>query len=144
MKKILYLLMILLVLVSGCGKKVDDKEKNTTTSTTTASTTTTSATSTTKKTTTTSSTTKKTTTATKAKEKNVYKSVKTGKEHKYTFVYSDETTCGKRGDADAFDIVNPVHPYVVFGCEEIEDSNGNRLWGVYFYEQADENSIFYY
>lgn len=146
MKKSLLLILVISVLLVGCGKK-EDAHNNPSMEVTSTSTTSEAITESTitKKTTTKTQTTKKTTTKKSTTEaKKVYKSVKTGKEHKYSFVYNDKATCIKKGDGDAFDIVNPKHPYAVFDCEEIEDANGKRLWGVVFYAQADDASIFYY
>lgn len=75
---------------------------------------------------------------------NEYYSVKTGKVHKYTFTYPDEATCVKKGDGEPYDVVYPIKPYVVFGCEQVKDANGNILWGEYFYSSTDESSIFYW
>lgn len=146
MKKFM-LLLIIPILLCGCQKKENAGDEN---KTTTSSTTTTSTTSTTTSTTTTTKSKKTTTrptrdmTTIKAEENHIYKSVKTGIEHKYSYIYNDEATCRKRADADAFNTVNKVHPYVVFGCEEVQAKNGNKYWGAFFYEQADEDSIFYY
>lgn len=155
MKKRILVLGIICILLTGCGNeskddKIDTQNKTTISSSTTSITTTSSSTtstsstkSTKKKTTTTIPTTKDKTTI-KADKEHIYKSVKTGKEHKYSYVYKDEETCKKRADGDAYDTVNPKHPYVAFGCEEIKNSSGAILWGVFFYKEADENSIFYY
>lgn len=75
---------------------------------------------------------------------NEYYSVKDGKIHKYTFTFTEKEACEKGGDAVAYDTVFPVKPYVVFGCDEIKDANGNILWGVYYLETTNENSKFYY
>lgn len=75
---------------------------------------------------------------------NEYYSVKTGQVHKYTFTYPDKATCVKKGDDEPYNVVMPVKPYVVFGCEEIKDANGNILWGEYFYSSPDESAIFYW
>lgn len=166
MKKTICLLLIGLVLLSGCGSKTEEKKNeavndtNVTTETTTVATnneitTTKKEEKTTKKT---EKSTKKptttakkeenkpsgqtTTTAAKTLGKNMYISVKDGKVHKYTYTYKDKTACNKNGD-EHFDVVNPTHPYVAFGCDEVNDSNGNTLWGVFFYKEADDASIFY-
>lgn len=154
-------MLIMLILVTGCGKKEEGNSNNNSvsgegiqssepaTEPTIEATDekTTKTTTTTKKTTKTTTTTKKTTTTTKEASKsygkNMYKSVKSGKINKYTYTYADEATCKKRGD-DHFDEINPTHPYVVFGCEEVKDENGKSLWGVFYYKTADEKSIFYY
>lgn len=128
------LLLIIPILLSGCQKKDNSSDENKTTTTT--STTSTSTTTTAKPT--------RNMSTIKAEDNHVYKSVKAGIEHKYTYIYNDEATCKKRADDDAFNTVNKVHPYVVFGCEEVQAKNGNKYWGAFFYEQADENSIFYY
>lgn len=155
MKKNLLVIGIICLLLTGCGEKRENTDSKTSSTSTTSSLTTTisssttsstkssSSTKSTKKTSTTIPTTKDKTTI-KADKDHIYKSVKTGKEHKYSYVYKDEATCKKRGDSDAYDNVNPKHPYVAFGCEEIESSSGARLWGVFFYKEADDNSIFYY
>lgn len=136
------LLLIIPILLCGCQKKDNSSDENKTTTTTT-STTSTSTTTTAKPKNTTTKPTRNMSTI-KAEENHIYKSVKAGIEHKYTYIYNDEATCKKRADDDAFNTVNKVHPYVVFGCEEVQAKNGNKYWGAFFYEQADENSIFYY
>lgn len=161
MKKTICLLLIGLVLLSGCGNKNDNKKEesvndtNLTTEPTSEAITTEPTTQkneekTTKKTA--KTTTKQrenkpsstpTTTAAKTLGKNMYIRVKDGKAHKYTYTYKDKTACNKNGD-EHFDVVNPTHPYVAFGCDEVKDSNGNTLWGVFFYKESDEASIFYY
>lgn len=163
MKKTICLLLIGLVLLSGCGNKNDNKKEesvndtNLTTEPTTEATTTKAEEKTTKKTEKSTKQTAKTTikqgenkpsstpttTAAKTLGKNMYIRVKDGKAHKYTYTYKDKTACNKNGD-EHFDVVNPTHPYVAFGCDEVKDSNGNTLWGVFFYKEADEASIFYY
>lgn len=141
MKKFM-LLLILPVLLCGCQKKDNSSDENKTTTSTT-STTSTSTTTTAKPKNTTVKPTRDMTTI-KAEGNHIYKSVKTGVEHKYSYIYNDEATCRKRADDDAFNTVNKVHPYVVFGCEEVQAKNGKKYWGAFFYEQADEDSIFYY
>lgn len=139
MKKFM-LLLILPILLCGCQKKDNSSDEN---KTTTTSTTSTSTITTAKPKNTTTKPTRNMSTI-KAEENHIYKSVKTGIEHKYSYIYNDEATCRKRADADAFDTVNKIRPYVVFGCEEVQAKNGNKYWGAFFYEQADEDSIFYY
>lgn len=155
MKKTICLLLIGLVLLSGCGNKNDNKKEETvndanlTTEPTSEAITTEPTTQkneekTTKKTEkSTKQTAKTTTTTAKTLGKNMYIRVKDGKTHKYTYTYKDKTACNKNGD-EHFDVVNPTHPYVAFGCDEVKDSNGNTLWGVFFYKESDDASIFYY
>ncbi len=164
MKKHLILLLAILVLVSGCGKKEekndnDNKqtepkvtENNTTnkqesTKKTEESTDKTKSTTTSKSSTKKKTTTKKTTTSANTKVKlgkNEYISLKDNKVHKYTFTYPDEATCVKYGDNEPYDVVYPVKPYMVFGCEKVKDANGNILWGEYFMASTDASSKFYY
>lgn len=154
MKKTICLLLIGLVLLSGCGNKNDNKKEETvndtnlttepTSEATTSEPTTKVEEKTSKKTEkSTKQTAKTTTTTAKALGKNMYIRVKDGKTHKYTYTYKDKTACNKNGD-EHFDVVNPTHPYVAFGCDEVKDSNGNTLWGVVFYKESDDASIFYY
>lgn len=141
MKKFM-LLLIIPILLCGCQKKENAGDENKTTSSTTTTTSTTSTTTSKSKSTTTKPTRNMSTI--KAEENHIYKSVKTGVEHKYSYIYNDEATCRKRADDDAFNTVNKIRPYVVFGCEEVQAKNGNKYWGAFFYEQTDEDSIFYY
>lgn len=141
MKKFM-LLLILHVLLCGCQKKDNSSDENKTTTSTT-STTSTNTTTTAKPKNTTVKLTRNMSTI-KAEDNHIYKSVKTGVEHKYSYIYNDEATCKKRADDDAFNTVNKIRPYVVFGCEEVQAKNGKKYWGAFFYEQADEDSIFYY
>lgn len=147
MKKILILLIISLVFITGCGKETkDDLSKNDTkvTENNTVNNT--------------NNTNNKNENKTEEKNEskpentekkepslgeNMYIKVSDGKIHKYTYTYKEEATCNKQGD-EHFDEVNPTHPYVIYGCDKIKDAKGNILWGVYFYSAPDENSIFYY
>ncbi len=157
MKKSLILIMLVSILLVGCGKEsLEDKDnkttKSTTTRITTKSTTTENtskktkekSTKSTKKKTTTKSTTKSTTKAKKL-GKNEYISTVDGKVHKYSFVYSDEKTCDANVKKETpYDIVYRVKPYVVLSCEEAKDQNGKSYWGIVYFEHADKNSKFYY
>lgn len=116
MKKSVIVLLIMLILVTGCGKK---EEKN-------------------------GPSPAKEDNKTVILKENEYISLKDNQVHKYTFTYPDEETCVKLGDNEPYEVVYPVKPYAVFGCEEIKDANGNILWGEFFYEYADKESIFYY
>lgn len=168
MKKFLILIMIVSILLVGCGKQ--DKENNNDdsietpkTSVTTTTSSTTNSTTTTKSTTTTSKTKKKTTkkittkknnttttknsTTTTAKKlgKNEYISTVDGKAHKYSFIYSDKATCEEKSRKDApYDTVFPVKPYVATRCEETKDLSGKSYWGIVYFEQADDSYKFYY
>jgi len=75
---------------------------------------------------------------------NEYYAVKDGLVHKYTFTFDDEATCERDGDGVAYDTVYPVRPYIVYGCDEIKDANGNIKWGLYFMASTDASSVFYY
>jgi len=108
MKKVLLILVMSFLLISGCEKKEEQENSKVTLG------------------------------------ENEYISLKDNQVHKYTFTYPDEETCVKNGDNEPYEVVYPVKPYVVFGCEEIKDAEGNILWGEYFHERADGESIFYY
>lgn len=79
-----------------------------------------------------------------AKDKNIYKSVKTGKENKYSYTYSTKDVCLKQGNNDHFELIDKGIDVMVYDCEEIVDSTGKHLWGLIFYNCADEKCIFYY
>lgn len=136
MKKILLLLIISLVFITGCEKETEDNLSKNDTNVTE------------------NKTNDKNENKTESKPENtedkepslgenMYIKVSDGKIHKYTYTYKEEATCNKNGD-EHFDEVNPTHPYVIYGCDKIKDAKGNILWGVYFYSAPDENSIFYY
>lgn len=125
MKKCLIILFVILILGTGCEKK-EDKSTNKNENKQQES----------------SNIDSKDSTVTLGE--NEYISLKDNKVHKYTFTYPDEATCIKNGDGVPYDVVYPVKPYALFGCEEVKDANGNILWGEYFHEYAEENSIFYY
>ncbi len=114
MKKMISLIFVLLLVVTGCGEKENIQENE------------------------------NTNVNNGEDVKNIYKSVKTGIENKYTYTYADEATCVKEGNNDHFELIDNGIDVMMYGCEEIEDSNGNRLWGVIFYNCPDEECVFYY
>lgn len=140
MKKILLLLIISLVFITGCEKETEDNLSKNDTNVTENKTNDKNDNKTEEKT-------ENKPENTENKEpslgENMYIKVSDGKIHKYTYTYKEEATCNKNGD-EHFDEVNPTHPYVIYGCDKIKDAKGNILWGVYFYSAPDENSIFYY
>lgn len=71
---------------------------------------------------------------------NEYYAIKDGQVHKYTFTYSDESTCLNNAEGDAYGKVS----YSFFGCDEIKDANGNIKYGLYFMSSTSASSIFYY
>lgn len=71
---------------------------------------------------------------------NEYYATKDGQVHKYTFTYSDESTCLNNAEGDAYGKVS----YSFFGCDEIKDANGNIKYGLYFMSSTSASSIFYY
>lgn len=136
MKKILLLLIISLVFITGCEKETEDNLSKNDTNVTENKTND-------KNENKTESNPENTEDKEPSLGENMYIKVSDGKIHKYTYTYKEEATCNKNGD-EHFDEVNPTHPYVIYGCDKIKDAKGNILWGVYFYSAPDENSIFYY
>lgn len=133
MKKSLIILLMLVLLVSGCESKKETSDtitSSTTTSTTTTkettdvsetsiTTTTIESTTTTKKTT----TTKATTTACRAK---VF-------DKSYTYVYETESECQKQGNTNFLYVSDYINSKVfVYNCRKITDECGTVWYGVYF------------
>lgn len=162
MKKSLILIIVSLLLV-GCGKDTNvEKENPTTKSTTTTISTTTEATTTTtttkynkekttkktNKTTKKNSTTKQPTNIKKLGE-NEYISTADGKVHKYSFIYSDKATCNENARKEVpYDEVTKYKHYAFIGCEEAKDLAGKSYWGIVYYtftdDNSDEKTKFYY
>ena len=145
MKK-LFILIIVVSFLSGCGKDSTNKNDSTTNQPTTSETTTIVSTTTTIKTTTSSTTpTTKPKTTTKKLEKNQYMSSYDNKKHKYTYVYDDYDTCRSKGNAIFLDVSDNINNEVmVYNCEKVTDSNGKVYYGLFFYTDTNEDARFYY
>ncbi len=78
--------------------------------------------------------------------KNEFISVKDGKVHRYTFVYSDKETCDENARGETpFDTMYPDYMYAFLGCEEVKDKKGKSYWGIHYQKfVGDELIMFYY
>lgn len=150
-KKILVLLLVLPILLTGCGKNetTSEVEEVTTEATTevveeTTTTEEVEKTTTKKTTTTTKATTAKTTTTT-TMAKNMYKKVSDGVWHKYTYVFDDEATCNSKAQGEYGDAAQKSGKVIMFyGCDEVLSQSGETKWGLYYMTSTSSDSIFYW
>lgn len=137
MRKHIFIIAVICILLAGCGNDSGKTTPPTTTtssiSTTTTSTTTSSTTSTT---TTKKITTKKPTTAKICKSKKFA--------NKYTYVYNDEATCKKEGNTVFNDLYDQGLDVMLYDCEKIVDDCGDTYYGVVFYNCPDDKCKFNY
>lgn len=132
MKKNVLIILVVMVLLVGCGKKEDiesapsiDPSSTTTTSTTTATETTTKVKTTlekkTTKSTTKKSTIKKTTSCTKVFSK------------KYSVVTKDKESCQKQGNLKFLELSDNGEGVFAYECEEIKDACGDVYYGAFYW-----------
>lgn len=138
MKKLIFsILFISMLVITGCENKKEENKTTTSSTSTTIGTSSTSTSTTTQTTTKESTTTKstKTTTTKKTTTKATTTACRAKKfDKKYSYVYKTEEECKKGGNKAFIDVSDNInHDVFVYACRKITDECGTDWYGVYFY-----------